>query len=347
MSSETERNKKAEKAERTEKKRKRKENKAEKKADKKRKKDKKSDKAKSEKKREKKIEKKSNDERSSTTGDERVRRRERRAPLVAQAQHEDRHDLYQRAVQDCAADMDFLLRAHREVYGEQIRPTRFREDFCGTAAMCAEWIRRGTDHLAEGFDIDAECLQWGRAHNLAPLGAGAERIVLHQRDVREEGDAPADIRCAHNFSYQILQERAEMLDYFRRARAGLTASGIFVLDLYGGSESFVELVEEREIEDGAFTYVWEQRRFHPATGHTDCFIHFRFPDGSEMHEAFRYSWRLYTPPELRDLLHEAGFRDVRTYFEEFDEEGDGTGVFARDEEGPACEGWLGYMVAIP
>ena len=87
--------------------------------------------------------------------------------------------------------------------------------------------------------------------------------------------------------------------------------------------------------------------FHPATGHTDCFIHFRFPDGSELTDAFSYTWRLYTPPELRDLLLEAGFAEVRVYFEEFDEEGDGTGNFARDEKGPACEGWLGYMVAIP
>ena len=268
-------------------------------------------------------------------------------PRLTQAERADRHDLYQRSVQDCPADMDFLVRAHREAYGEVSRPLRFREDFCGTAAMCAEWVKRGEAHQAEGFDIDPECLQWGRERNLAPLGEATARITLHQEDVRAEGDAPADIRCAHNFSYQILEQRADLLEYFRRARAGLSTKGIFVLDLYGGSESFLEIQEEREIEDGAFTYTWEQRAFHPATGHTDCFIHFRFPDGSELPDAFSYTWRLYTPPELRDLLLEAGFAEVRVYFEEFDEEGDGTGNFARDEKGPACEGWLGYMVAIP
>jgi hypothetical protein len=102
------------------------------------------------------------------------------------------------------------------------------------------------------------------------------------------------------------------------------------------------------IEDGAFTYVWEQKSYHPATNHMECRIHFEFPDGSRIKNAFRYSWRLYSIPELRDVLTEVGYREVRrTYFEEFDEDGDGTGHFARNEEGEACEGWLAYLVAVP
>lgn len=267
-----------------------------------------------------------------------------KVPLAATA---DRHDLYERAVQDTASDVDFLVEAWQDVYGSDGVPLHFREDFCGTAAMCAEWIGRHPDATAEAFDIDAEVLDWGRVRHLAPLGDDAERITLHQEDVRAPYDRKADVRCAHNFSYQILSRRQELRDYFTKCLEGLSTKGIFVIDLYGGSDSFTEMEEEREIDDGAFTYVWEQRSFHPATGKMDCFIHFRFPDGSKIDEAFSYSWRLYTPPELRDILLEAGFREVRTFFESFDDDGDGTGVFERDEQGPACEGWIGYMVAIP
>ncbi len=270
-----------------------------------------------------------------------------RVPTVTMAETADRHDLYERAVQDCASDVDFLVQAWHEVYGEDGAPRHFREDFCGTAAMCAEWVRRHPEATAEGFDIDGEVLAWGRDRHIAPLGDAVDRVRLHEADVRDPADRPADVRCAHNFSYQILERRSELKDYFEKCRRGLSERGIFVLDLYGGSDAVVEMEEEREIEDGDYTYVWEQRTFHPATGHMDCFIHFRFPDGSELPEAFEYSWRLYTPPELRDILHEVGFREVRTFFEEFDDEGDGNGVFSRDEEGPACEGWIGYMVAIP
>lgn len=267
---------------------------------------------------------------------------------VPRAQREDRHALYEMSVQDTGSDVDFLIEAWHDVYGDEDAPLHFREDFCGTAAMCAEWVGRHPDATAEGYDIDTEVLDWGRRRHIEPLGDAAGRVALHEDDVRAAATRPADVRCAHNFSYQILDRRQELRDYFAKCLDGLSARGIFVLDIFGGSDALTEMEEEREIEEGDFTYVWEQRRFQPATQRMDCFIHFRFPDGSAMEEAFAYSWRLYSAPELRDLLLEVGFREVRTFFESFDEDGDGTGVFERDERGPdACEGWIGYMVAVP
>jgi hypothetical protein len=275
------------------------------------------------------------------------KRKKKRRTGPSLAELADRHDLYQRAVQDGTSDVAFLERVWTEVYGDRYRPMHFREDFCGTALLCATWVASSAERTAEGFDIDEETLAWGHEHNLAPLGDAAARVRLHPRDVRESGERPADILCAQNFSYQIFRDRRELGDYFRRVRSHLSESGILVLDAFGGSEAVEVLEEEREIEDGDFTYVWDQKSFSPATHHMDCRIHFRFEDGSRIKNAFRYSWRLYTLPELRDLLLEVGFREVRTYFEEFDEDGDGTGHFARDESGEACEGWLAYLVAVP
>ncbi|RKZ12334.1 class I SAM-dependent methyltransferase [bacterium] len=275
------------------------------------------------------------------------RKSARRAAGTDLASKANIHDLYQRAVQDGPSDVDFLERVWHEVYGDRLDPVHFREDFCGTALLCAHWVTRSAERTAEGFDIDQPTLDWGVENNLVPIGDAAARVNLQARDARESGDRPADILCAQNFSYQLFQQRRELADYFRKTRQNLSETGILVLDAFGGTEAVEELKEEREIEDGGFNYVWEQKTYHPATNRLRCRIHFEFEDGSRIKNAFRYDWRLYSIPELRDILLEVGYREVRTYFEEFDEDGDGTGHFARDEKGEACEGWLAYIVAVP
>ena len=258
----------------------------------------------------------------------------------------DRYELYQLAVQSPENDIAFLRRVYRRANG---RPARhFREDFCGTGLMCATWAGQGKDFTAEGFDLDPEPVAWGNEHNVAPLGAGAERVRLHVADARAPGDRRPDIRVAQNFSYCILKERAALLEYFRLAHASLAEGGIFALDLYGGTESTVEMEEPRKIE-GGFTYVWDQAQYLPGSGDYTCHIHFRFRDGTQLRKAFTYHWRYYTMSELKDLLAEAGFTRVSSYFEQTDsEDGSGNGVFVRDDTGATCldcAGWIAYIIA--
>src|SRR4029079_5160586 len=152
-----------------------------------------------------------------------------------------------------------------------------------------------------------------------------------------------------NFSYCIFRERATLLDYFKRVRNELAAGGMFALDLYGGYEAIEEMEEERKIE-GGFTYVWDQAEYLPGTGDYTCYIHFRFRDGTEMKRAFTYNWRYWNLPELKDVLREAGFSDVQSWFEQSDDEdGEGNGVYKRDETGRNCRncaGWICYILAL-
>ena len=37
-----------------------------------------------------------------------------------------------------------------------------REDFCGTAVVCMEWVKRRRAHTAVGVDLDPSVLKWGR-----------------------------------------------------------------------------------------------------------------------------------------------------------------------------------------
>jgi len=266
----------------------------------------------------------------------------KKAPRFS-ARTADKHALYQLAVQSPAEDVRFLARLYRSLRGREAR--HLREDFCGTALLCTAWVRGKKPRTAEGFDISEQTLAWGRAHNFPPLGERAERIELHAEDVRAPSARRPDVRCAQNFSYFVFKERAQLLAYFESARRDLAPGGIFVLDIYGGPEAMEEEEEEREIEEG-FTYVWEQRRYVPATGAYEAHIHFRFHDGSEMRRAFSYDWRLWTLPEVKDALLDAGFARVESYWEGTDAKGEGgNGIFRRSARGENCPAWVTYLVA--
>ncbi|RTZ74574.1 MAG: class I SAM-dependent methyltransferase [Gammaproteobacteria bacterium] len=263
----------------------------------------------------------------------------------ALAEQADRHELYELSVQCAEAEVDFVSDTFKTLRG---RPARLlREDFCGTANVCCEWVRRHERNRAIGVDLDAEVLSWGRTHNLAALDEEqAGRISLVQADVLEvETEAP-DIISAMNFSYWLFKTRPQLKRYFQAAHRSLKEDGILFLDAYGGYDSFREIEEEREIETnlGDVTYVWEQASFNPINHDLTCHIHFHFEDGSSLAPAFSYHWRLWTLPEIRDLLEECGFK-VTIYWQGWDEEGEPDGDFYPATEADADAGWIAYITA--
>ena len=76
-----------------------------------------------------------------------------------------------------------------------------------------------------------------------------------------------------------------------------------------------------------------------------CHIHFKFPDGSSLKKAFSYDWRLWTLPELSEILAEAGFARSATYWQGSDEDGEANGVFTPTLQGEADDAWIAYLVA--
>ena len=171
----------------------------------------------------------------------------------------DRLDLYQRSVNSPETDVDFVVEQYEALRGRPMK--HFREDFCGTAAMAAEFIKRDESHTAEGFDLDPEPVAWGKNRNFSKIEGWEERMTFHLADVRNPADKKPDLTCAQNFSYWYFKERSELLGYFKSVFADLADDGLFVIDLYGGPEAMNELEEEREIDGGAFTYVWDQKEY--------------------------------------------------------------------------------------
>jgi hypothetical protein len=270
-------------------------------------------------------------------------RRPRRSHKPTLAERADRHALYQRAVQDSDWETGFMADTYKQLRGRN--PKRLREDFCGTGLFACAWVKSASDREAIGVDLDAEVLAWGRAHNVSKLKpAAVKRLTLIQGDVLEAKSTPADITCAFNFSYWIFRERALLRRYFERVRAGLAGDGIFMLDAYGGYDAF-RVQKERE-DMGRFTYIWDQAAYNPITGDTTCHIHFAFPDGSRLNQAFSYHWRLWTLPELQELLAEAGFKRSRVYWQGTDPKtGDVSDDFEPAEQGDPDPAWIAYIVA--
>ena len=266
----------------------------------------------------------------------------------SQAELADRHLLYQHSVQDVESEIDFIESTWSEL---RQRPALvLREDFCGTANTSCEWVRRQQDHQAVGVDLDAEVLEWGRLNNLTQLTSDqSERIELMLEDVLEARPGLADIILAMNFSYYLFLERHKLVEYFANALDGLVSDGILFLDAYGGYEAPMVLTEPRECTDDAgneFTYIWDQAEFNPIDSCMTCNIHFEFPDESRVDKAFSYRWRLWTLPEIREILYEAGFSKVDIYWEGTDEDkNEGNGIYSPSEAGDADPGWVCYIVA--
>ena len=272
------------------------------------------------------------------------------SPKLTLAEQADRHTLYQESVQAPEAEIEFFEKTFKTLRNRDA--VSIREDFCGTAYLATEWCKGNPERTAVGVDYDEETLEWGRKHNLIPAGEDvAKRVTLYKDDVRNVSEEKVDITCAFNFSYCIFETRDELRDYFTKTQSGLKDDGILILDLFGGTECEDVLEEETELEDQQATYIWEHVSFNPIDGHMACAIHFEFDDGSRMDNAFKYEWRHWGIPEIKELLLESGYKNVRVYWEEYvdadddDDELEGTGKYYETNEVENQESWMIYLVA--
>jgi SAM-dependent methyltransferase len=264
-----------------------------------------------------------------------------------------KHYLYSASVQCPDADIRFCQRVYRRKRGRPFH--KLREDFCGTALLACAWARRDVRHEAWGVDLDRATLEWGRAHWVPQIGKAASRLHLERRNVLDSRKSGADVVAALNFSYSVFKTRAALLRYFQSVRRSLAPGGVFVLDIWGGTETMGTILERRRVPaetafDGtrvpAFTYIWEQAAFNPVDHHILCHIHFHLRGGKVLRKAFTYDWRLWTLPELQELLAEAGFGSSEVYVEGWDDDEDeGNGIFLRRRRFDNDLSWVAYVVA--
>lgn len=241
----------------------------------------------------------------------------------------DPWDLYQASVQDPAAQARVLQHLFRRIHRRHT-PRVLREDFAGTAQDAVAWISLDPAHTAIAVELDPAVLQRARARARAILRSANRRLTCVEsrvEDLRPETIPRVDIVAALNFSIGYLHDRSTLVTYLTQVRQSLAPRGIFVATVFGGAESVRPRMESfpiarRPARRGApatpaFEYVWEIRSFNPAQQRGDFRIHFRIPGkkkaegrGEEIADAFRYDWRLWSLPELKEALREAGFQDA-------------------------------------
>ena len=250
--------------------------------------------------------------------------------------------LYEKSVQCVESEIDFVDDTFQRLRGRKAK--LLREDFCGTANTSCEWVRRRKTNEAIGVDLNEEVLAWGRKNKIGKLTKEqAKRITLMTGNVMTADTGKIDTVLAMNFSYWIFEDRPIMIKYFKRIYNTLVDDGILFLDAFGGYEAYQEMKEATEHDK--FTYIWDQSGYNPVTGHCVCHIHFKFKDGSKINKAFTYEWRLWSLPELTEMLIEAGFK-ATVYWEGTDDDtGEGNGIFTATTEGEADAGWIAYITA--
>ncbi|MBI1337777.1 MAG: class I SAM-dependent methyltransferase [Phycisphaera sp.] len=284
-----------------------------------------------------------------------ARRKQDKAPHTQPlARTADKYDLYQRSVQNPSHETPFFRRVYRDAFSSD--PKILREDFCGTFAVCCEWVKGHKDRVAIGVDLDPEPLEWGMAHNLSRIRPSARpRITLMRENVLKVAGPKADIVAAQNFSFWIFKTRPEVVRYFKAMHRNLAKRGVVILDMMGGGDCIMEdhtdrrPISEEPIVEGnprRFTYLWEQARYDPISHSASFYIHFQFRDKSEMKRAFEYHWRFWTIPEVREMLDEAGFAESHVYWEGTNKEGEGNDVYRRRISAPSDKVWIAYVVGV-
>jgi SAM-dependent methyltransferase len=271
-------------------------------------------------------------------------RRKRKANKSSRASRANHFELYQAAVQCPEAEIHFFDRVFKK--HRRRRALSMKEDFCGTAFLSIEWAKTNPRRTAIGVDLDGPTLAYARSAMLGPEPERVRaRVQLVQADVHDVVRPKVDLTCALNFSYCVFKTRDALRRYFTAARKGLNDEGMLVCDLFGGTEAIDVIEEERKLK--GFTYVWDQADYNPITNEILCHIHFRFPDGSKMEKAFTYDWRLWSIPEVKECMEEAGFKKVEVYWEPEDEPDNGEILDYRyTEKEENQEGWLVYVVGI-
>jgi hypothetical protein len=259
----------------------------------------------------------------------------------------DKYFYYENAVQTPDVHCDILMNIYRENFGRYAR--HLREDFCGTFAISTEWVKRNKRNTALGLDLDPEPLEYGKKKHFKPLKEDQKkRLRVKQRNVLTPPAYKADIVIACNFSFFIFKDRKTLIQYFKACLKSMAPEGALVLETFGGAGA-IETVRERKFislgKKTRYTYFWDQQSFNPITHDAQYAIHFTLPDGTRMRNAFTYDWRMWSIPELRDALKEAGFQETCVYWET-EHKGEPTGEYAKSEIGDNAYSWIAQVVAI-
>jgi len=255
----------------------------------------------------------------------------------------DKYFYYHQSVQSPDVDVQFFDRIYKELRGEEA--ITLKEDFCGTFSISCEWVKLNDKKQAVGVDLDPEPIEYGKGNYFQELNEQQKaRVNIIHADVLDPKNPKANIVAASNFSYYIFKEREVLRNYFEAALKSVEKDGIFIVDCFGGTASTEPIEEETEQSD--FSYFWDQDSFDPVTSGAQFYIHFKRKGEKKRKKVFSYDWRMWSIPEIREIMIEAGFKKTCVMWEGTDKNGEGDGKFKPVEKGEHCESWVAYVIGL-
>ena len=256
----------------------------------------------------------------------------------------DKYFYYKKSVQSPPEDIQFFQKTYKHFFKKPAYI--FREDFCGTFYLAYHWIQKHSKNKAIAIDADKEPLEYGNVHHLSKLKESQKkRLTVLNKNVLDKKLPKAEIITVSNFSYYALRERNLMLKYFKNIHKALLTKGLFIIDVLGGPDC--EELSEEEVQHKNFSYYWDQDYFDPIKRTGRFYIHFKRKGEKKREKVFSYHWRLWSLPELKDILLEAGFSKVYIYWEGTNSKGEGNGIFKAENKADICDTWIAYLVSLP
>jgi SAM-dependent methyltransferase len=256
----------------------------------------------------------------------------------------DKYKFYHESVQSPGEDVKFYRDRYMDIRGKKIKPTILREDFCGGGAISCEWVKLNKKYKSVGLDLDDEPMIYGRKNYISKLTEDQKhRVLLVKKDVLTKNLPRADIVAAVNFSYFLFKQRETLRKYFLNVHRSLNTNGIFLVDIFGGTQCTDAITDKTRHPQ--FTYFWEQKNFDPYNNEAQFAIHFKY--NKKLHKnVFTYDWRMWTIPEVKEIMLEAGFKSVEVFWEGTNRQGGGSGIFKKIQKGEACLSWIAYVVGV-
>jgi hypothetical protein len=259
----------------------------------------------------------------------------------------DRYFLYTHSVQGAEHDAELLWKMMRSVSPNTLpKSPMLQEDFCATAALCYEWVKLGNNHRATGIDLDSAALQWGAEHHTESLTQKQlTNVEMIHGDVLDDHHIKPNVICALNFSYFFIKDRELLKRYFISSKKALAQDGMLILDAFGGPDYLVPHVNRRRNVEERFSYWWEIERFDAISHEIKCHLHFQRAGETRRNRVFSYDWRLWSIPEITEILRESGFKHVEYWAEGLNSNGDGNGKFKPIKSDKNCRSWITYLIA--